>query len=288
MFEWLKRLFNIGKAHANSALDKIEDPVKMTEQGIKDLKADLNKSLQGLAEVKAMAIREKKQLEESLRASAEYENKAILLLQKAQAGELSEAEADRLASQALAKKEQIDGRLAANRKNVEQYDQMVAKMEGNVQQLKSKVSSWENELKSLKARSKVSQATVKLNKQLANVDSSDTLARLERMKEKVLEQEALAESYAEINNQNTSVDDEINRALGTDANKAIESSDALNKLKARLASQASTQNTDSQSTGNEGNQGNATPPHTGANSGKVDSNLEDLKAKLRNDTPTSE
>ncbi len=29
----LKRLFSIGKAETHSAIDKLEDPIKMTEQG---------------------------------------------------------------------------------------------------------------------------------------------------------------------------------------------------------------------------------------------------------------
>ena len=44
MWAWLKRLFRIGKAEAHSALDKLADPVKTTEQGIRDLKANLEKA----------------------------------------------------------------------------------------------------------------------------------------------------------------------------------------------------------------------------------------------------
>ena len=51
------RIFNVGKAEAHAMVDKLEDPIKMTEQGIRDLKKDLDSSLQALAEVKAMAIR---------------------------------------------------------------------------------------------------------------------------------------------------------------------------------------------------------------------------------------
>ena len=40
---FFKRLFKIGQAEAHSALDKLEDPIKLTEQGIRDLKQDLNK-----------------------------------------------------------------------------------------------------------------------------------------------------------------------------------------------------------------------------------------------------
>jgi phage shock protein A len=36
------RLFNVGKAEAHAAIDKLEDPIKMTEQGIRDLKKDLD------------------------------------------------------------------------------------------------------------------------------------------------------------------------------------------------------------------------------------------------------
>ena len=34
-------------------MDKLEDPIKMTEQGIRDMKKDLESSLKALAEVKA-------------------------------------------------------------------------------------------------------------------------------------------------------------------------------------------------------------------------------------------
>nr|MCU0392033.1 PspA/IM30 family protein [Thermoflexibacter sp.] len=34
------RIFNIGKSEVHNALDKLEDPIKMTEQGIRDLKTD--------------------------------------------------------------------------------------------------------------------------------------------------------------------------------------------------------------------------------------------------------
>ncbi len=90
-----KRLFKVGQAEAHAVVDKLEDPIKMTEQGIRDLKKDLDKSLQALAEVKALAIRSKKDLTTNKEMAKNYEQKAILLLQKAERGELDAAEADR-------------------------------------------------------------------------------------------------------------------------------------------------------------------------------------------------
>lgn len=77
-----KRLFKIGEAEANSALDKMEDPIKLTEQGIRDLKLDLDKNLEALARVKALAIRAKNDQEEFLDKKEDYHQKAVLILKK--------------------------------------------------------------------------------------------------------------------------------------------------------------------------------------------------------------
>ena len=60
MLGMFKRFFKVAQSEAHAALDKIEDPIKMAEQGIRDLKKDLNNSLKNLAEVKAMTIRLKR------------------------------------------------------------------------------------------------------------------------------------------------------------------------------------------------------------------------------------
>jgi len=81
------------------------------------------------------------------------------------------------------------------------FEAHVAKLDGNNKKLRSNVKKYENELRTLRARAKVSKATKNINKQLANVDSSSTVSMLEKMKEKVAQEEALAESYADIANE---------------------------------------------------------------------------------------
>ncbi|NME66886.1 PspA/IM30 family protein [Flammeovirga aprica] len=273
MFGWLKRLFGIAEAEAHSVLDKLENPIKQTEQGIRDLKTDLSKSMQGLAEVKALSIREKKEFESNSRNAREFESKAVLLLQRAQSGHISADEADRLASQALERKQQYEQRAGANQKNIDNYSGMLSKMESNVQSLKSQISNWENELKTLKARATVSDASAKLNKQLASVDSSTTIARLEKMKQKVEEKEALAESYGEIADiSNNTVDNEIDKALGLSGGSSVESlgtSDELKRLKANL-NQNPTNNTSAGSSS------------AGSSAGGGSSELDRLKEQLKN------
>ena len=65
---------------------------------------------------------------------------------------------------------------------------------------------------------------------MAQIDSSSTVSLLERMKDKVAEEEALAESYGDIANESRSLDEEIDRAL-EDSGSASED---LAALKAKM------------------------------------------------------
>lgn len=225
------RLFKIGQAEAHSAVDKLENPIKLTEQGIRDLKEDLNRSLQSLAEVKAMAIRAKNDAANYMSQSTDYESKAVKLLERAEQGTLDMTEADRLAREALVKKEEALQQASRSREDQTKFDNSVAQLEANVKKLKQSISKWENELKTLKARAKVADATKNLNKQLAQIDSNGTVTMLERMKDKVVQDEALAESYGQIANESKSLDEEIDKALDDTASRG---SDALAALKAKM------------------------------------------------------
>lgn len=226
-----RRLFKIGQAEAHNTIDKMEDPIKMTEQGIRDLKEDLGKSLESLAKVKAMTIRASNELKEFGEKATDYEKKAMLLLQKAQAGDVEVAEAERLAKEALLRKEEQIKLAATAKDNHAHFAKSESELEANIKQLKANITKWENELKTLKARVNVSNATKNLNKQLADIDSSSTVSLLERMKDKVAEQEALAEAYGEMANDAKSIDDEIDSlADDTDWNAQNE----LDKMKEKL------------------------------------------------------
>lgn len=231
-----KRLFRVAEAKSHAVIDNMEDPIKMTEQGIRDLKKDLETSLKSLAEAKAVLIKMRHDAKVNIDLAASYENKAVALLKKAQSGSIDQAEADRLAGAALEKKNQIIERNSPAEQSLNRQDQQTKTLELRVNELKASISKWENELTTLKARAKVAAASKKLNKQLAQVDTSGTMALLEKMKQKVSEDEALAESYGEMAQLPNSVDDEINKALNTTAGieQQKKTSDSLSELKARL------------------------------------------------------
>jgi len=225
-----KRIFSIGKAEANSALNKLEDPIKMTEQGIRDLKVDLDKALQSLAEIKALSIRARNDANTYQAKAKDYEKKAIALLQKVEKGDLDGAEGDRLAGEALNRKKENESLMNQAKTDKEKFDGNIATMESKIKRLRQQISQYENELKTLKARVKVSTATKNINKQMAQIDSSSTMSMLERMKDKVAEEEALAESYGDIANESRSLDEELDKALEDDAPASAD----LAALKAKM------------------------------------------------------
>lgn len=226
-----RRIFKIGQAEANSAIEKMEDPIKMTEQGIRDLRSDLETSLESLAQIKALAIRAKNDIEQFTHKAEDYQQKAMLILQKAQKGDLEVQEADRLAKQALIKKEEAIQDISRTKAEAEKFDTSVAQLENSVQEIKSNINKWESELKTLKARVKVSKATKNLNKQMAEMDSSSTVAMLERMKDKVNQEEALAEAYGDLANSSKTIDEELNKAIDT---RETTAEDDLAQLKKQL------------------------------------------------------
>lgn len=227
-----QRMFKVGQSQAHSAMDKFEDPIKMTEQGIRDLKNDLQGSMRSLAEVKGVVIRLKKEADDNKRLAADYERKAMMLLKKMQNGELDSAQSERLATEALNRKEECSQKAVSVMQNWEQQDKMASQLQASVSKLRSTVSSYENELITLRARAKTAAATRKINEQVARVDSTGTIAMLEKMKAKVEEDESLAQSYGELASAETSVDDEINSALA--GSQLSLASDKLAVLKAKM------------------------------------------------------
>tara|TARA_B100002049_G_scaffold180980_1_gene137900 strand:- start:406 stop:1116 length:711 start_codon:yes stop_codon:yes gene_type:complete len=227
------RVLRLGKSEAHAVMDKFEDPIKMTEQGIRELKKDLEESMKSLAQVKGIVIRMKNDAENKKKLAADYESKAMALLQKAQQGSLDMAEAERLATDVLGRKETASQEALRLSKELTNQESMALQLQNNVEKLRTTVQRYENDLITLRARAKTAAATRKLNAQIAKVDSDGTIVMLEKMRNKVEEDESLAQAYGEIADSGQSIDDQINKALG-EGSSTPGVSDSLAALKAKM------------------------------------------------------
>ena len=165
----------------------------------------------------------------------------MLLLQKAKNGELEEAEADRLATEALKKRQEALKEVEKLTNDVKNYDASLEQMSKKVLELKNKIKDSENEYNSLKARATVARTTKKVNQQLSSVSSDSTMSMIEDMKTKINAEENLAQAYGEVAGVETSIDDEINKAIGMD----IDIQKSLAEMKQKLIANPNSQNVDS-------------------------------------------
>lgn len=212
-----KRLFRIGQAEIHAAVDKMEDPIKMTEQGLRELRMDLAEATEAYAKVKALAIRTENNQLQIQQESRNYAEKAILIMQKAQSGQVDLVKAEELAREALAlnRKYYIESEELAEQ--VTALQQSSRQMLQNTEILQENMVKWEKELRTLKARVKVSKATEQVNKQMSQVDSNGIVTMLERMRSKVEDQEALAQAYGQISHEKNSRKEELDRLLKDDS-----------------------------------------------------------------------
>lgn len=225
------KLFKIGKAEIHSVIESFEDPINMTEQGIREMTEQLAKSIEALAQLKALSIRKKNEAETEKQTANDYYNKAVILVQKAENKDIEAAEADRLAKEALKKQSSALENASQLENEHEKLHMECEKMQGNINNLKSNISKWENELKTLKARVQVSEATRDINKKMTFIENGSTVSMLEKLKERAARQEALAEAYSDISNSGKTIDDEID-AIVNNSDKNTE--EALQKLKETL------------------------------------------------------
>ncbi len=229
----IQKFFKVIQAFLHAFVNKIQDPIIMAEQAIRDLKKDHDTSMKNLAEIKALAIDTRNKIAEQTEIAKDYERKALMILQKAQKGELEQANADRLASEALKKKQAAVENIKKYSLDAKNYEGMSEKMESKIANLREQIENWENEIKTLKARHKVAVTSKKMSQQITSLSGSNAQTMLENMKEKVAKEESLASAYEEMTAIETDIDKEINAAIGGDYSEDVQKS--LLELKKQIA-----------------------------------------------------
>lgn len=228
MMNIFKRLLKIGQSEIHALVDKMEDPISMTEQGIRDLKEELATTTEQYAKAKAFQIRSENKIEENNEKTKQLEEKAMQILLKANAGEITAEVANKLAKEALLQKKEFLEHTLTLQKQAEDQKHTLEEVAQNLEILQLNISKWEKELTTLRAKQRVNTASELVNKQIARMDNNSTIDMLERLKAKVAEDASLADAYGEIAAQNAA--DKLNQL--DDVNTAI--AEELNELKKQI------------------------------------------------------
>lgn len=224
------RLFRIGKAEANAAVDKFEDPSKMAAQILRELRENYQQAVQGEAEIKALALQHRASELQYRNSAADWEKKANDLLDRVESKQLDETKGNELASKAAEAHQTAVNEADQFAKMAEKEESAIAVMDLKIKQIKDQIAQTESRAQLINSRAKTAAVTEKINKTLADVDTDGLMATLNRMDEKASAQEFRAGAYAQVEDSTLSTEQEINKALGNNS-----SSSALDAIKAKRA-----------------------------------------------------
>lgn len=192
------RIGDIIKSNVNDLIDRAEDPEKMVKQIIIDMQKELKKSTEALGKAKTSERLAKRQYENAVKVSAEWENKAKSALK---AGNTE------LAKTALAKKVKADEDVANYKEMYESISAQADAIASQVDAVKAKLDEAKSRQAMLIARSQMADTKKNLAQSLGGIDSSSSSEKFNRMEEKIIRKEAEADAFSDIAGTNTENDD---------------------------------------------------------------------------------
>lgn len=225
-----KRLFKIGTAAANDAVDKLEDPTLMYKEAIRDLKEKLDKAKQSQVKLKTVAVQLRTNEVKLLDKATESEKKAGLLLDKVASGSLDAEKGNKFAIEALNMAENAKNEATSITKQKETHEKSLDKIGKQMKEFVNLIKQYEGDLVNLEARDTAADASVAINKELSDIGTADSAkAMIDKMKAKVENKEAEAIALEELDDVKD-VESEIDDILAGDS--PSDNNDLLAKFKA--------------------------------------------------------
>jgi phage shock protein A len=270
------RLGTLIRSNINELINKAEDPEKMLNQVLVDMKAQLVEAKKQVAVAIADEKRIKKQYEQEATKAAEWERKAMLAVK---AGD------DNLARAALTRKQEHEEVAETLKQQWEAQKQSVEQLKAALRGLDNKIEEAKRKRNILVSRQKRAEAQRTINETLSNINSTSAFDTFERMSDRVTQIEAEAEATAEIGGA-------LPEATLESQFKALEASsgvdDDLAALKSKMALQAAEQERERKALAGEVDEPAASADAPASDEevedatkgAEIDAQLEELKKKL--------
>ncbi len=268
------RLGTLIRSNINELINKAEDPEKMLNQVLVDMKTQLVEAKKQVAVAIADEKRLKKQWEQESEKAAEWERKAMLAVK---AGD------DNLARAALARKGEHAEAAHTLKQQWDTQKLSVDQLKEALRSLDSKIEEAKRKRNILVSRQKRAEAQRTINETLSNINSTSAFDTFERMSDRVTQLEAEAEATAELGGAlpESSLESQF-KALA-----AGSVDDELAELKDRMALRAAEQ----KAIAGEATAHNGKPPsppmqseaESAISAAEIESELDALKKKLSPD-----
>lgn len=224
----LSRFKDIMSSNINALLDKVEDPMKMIDQYLRNLESDLGKVKAETAAVMAEETKSKRELDEciaSINKMQTYAEKALL----------SGNEAD--ARTFLSKKGELNNKLISLQQTYDMAKENSTKMREMHDKLIKDISQLNTRRDELKAKMAVANTQEKLNKIGSSVNGAiGNMSKFDEMEAKINKKLDTANAMAELNNsqKEENIEDLIAKYDNETKNTSSEIDNELSELKSKL------------------------------------------------------
>ena len=224
----LSRFKDIMSSNINALLDKVEDPMKMIDQYLRNLESDLGKVKAETAAVMAEETKSKRELDEcidSINKMQTYAEKALL----------SGNEAD--ARTFLSKKGELNNKLISLQQTYDIAKENSTKMREMHDKLIKDISQLNTRRDELKAKMAVANTQEKLNKVGSSVNGAiGNMSKFDEMEAKINKKLDTANAMAELNNsqKEENIESLIAKYDNENKNTSSEIDDELSELKSKL------------------------------------------------------
>ena len=178
------------KSNINDLISRAEDPEKMLNQIIVDMRDQLAKAKREVAGAIADERKLKRQLDEATKQTKAWERRAVLAVQEGR---------DDMAKQALVRHEEQAEHVAAFDRSWQAQREETEKLKASLRQLHEKIEEAKRKRNLLIAKQKRAQAQKRIHETMSGLSDTSAFEAFNRMAEKIEEEEQRNLAQAEVN-----------------------------------------------------------------------------------------
>lgn len=184
-----QRISTLFKSNINDLIARAEDPEKMLNQIIVDMRDQLAKAKREVAAAIADERKLRSQLDEELKLTRDWEHRAMLAVRESR---------DDLARQALLRQQEHASRAQSLEQTWTAQAQETEKLKGSLRQLNERIEEARRKRNLLVAKQKRAQAQKRIHETMSGMSDTSAFEAFNRMAEKIEESERQAVAASEV------------------------------------------------------------------------------------------